>query len=187
MRIEDFKNAGKVLKTQTFTASGTFTKPTGVSHVIVDMCGSGAGGGAAVGNGLASGGGSGQFVKDRFIDLSSAATYTITVAQASSPGSAGGVSSFGALLSVSGGVLNGGEYGYIIPSGGTSYAKNGDGQDCPGFGSGGSGAYSNGPVVNGTNGNGFGAGGGAGSSASGSNVAIGGSGAPGIVIVKWFE
>ena len=64
---------------QTFTSSGTWTRPTGITKVIVEVQGAGAGGN----NGLASsaystGGSAGGYVK-KLIDVSSISTATITI------------------------------------------------------------------------------------------------------------
>jgi len=74
LQIEN-KDAGKVLKSKTFTANGTFSVPEGVTEVFIT--GGGAGGGGCIGN----------------------IANPIPVQS----GKAGGVTSFGSLLTLSGG------------------------------------------------------------------------------------
>ncbi|MBU1611037.1 MAG: hypothetical protein KKC99_04245, partial [Proteobacteria bacterium] len=65
------------------------------SEIIVEICGGGASGGTApVSNGYGNGGGSGGYAKAK---ISSPGTYTITI------GGVGGTSSFGSLISCTGG------------------------------------------------------------------------------------
>jgi hypothetical protein len=75
---------------QTFTSSGTWTRTSGVTKVIVEV--QGAGGGAGSGDNYPSqGGGGGGYVK-KFINVSSISSATITVGA----GGAGGVNANGA-------------------------------------------------------------------------------------------
>lgn len=116
------KNAGKVLKSKTFTTNGTFTVPDGVTEVYIT--GGGAGGGGAA--------------------VSSTATSVAN-------GTAGGVTSFGSLLSLSGGQGGtggdqaasrpglrggpGGEHGgFAILTGGSTVVAGGGGNGGPYFG-----------------------------------------------------
>lgn len=77
---------------QIFTASGTWTRPAGVTRVIVEVVGGGGGGGGASSGSVswfaASGGGSGAYSR-KLIDVSSIASATITIG-ASGPGGAAG-------------------------------------------------------------------------------------------------
>lgn len=89
---------------QLFTASGTFTKPVGVSKVRVTVVGGGAGGS----NG--SGGWGGFAVAE--VDISANVTVTVGAGGAGSggggvPGTAGGASSFGSAVSATGGTGSG--------------------------------------------------------------------------------
>jgi hypothetical protein len=96
-----------------FTASGTWTKPTGCTAVIVDVVGGGGGGGGATSNAgeAAAGGGGGSAFYDRcFITSGLGATVAVTVGgggagglSTGANGSDGSTSSFGALVSVHGG------------------------------------------------------------------------------------
>ena len=95
----------------TFTASGSWTCPEGVTTVYIDACGGG-GGGAYSSPGAAGGGGGGGAagVIGASISVTPGTTYVITVGgpgaagtSSSVNGVAGGATSFGSLL-----VLNGG-------------------------------------------------------------------------------
>ena len=75
---------------QTFTSSGTWTRPSGITKVIMYVTGGGGGAGGAntaVGNGSA-GGSAGTAIK--FLDVSSISTSTITVGAGGTGGAGGG-------------------------------------------------------------------------------------------------
>lgn len=83
---------------QTFTSSGTWTRPSGITKVIVEVQGAGgSGGNSSVSNG---GGGAGGGYAKKFLDVSSISTSTITVGSGgagtsgSSSGNGGGSSSW---------------------------------------------------------------------------------------------
>lgn len=84
--------------TQVFTASGTWTRPTGIRKVVVEVVGGGAGGQTtpATGAGQASGGGGGGGggYARKLIDVSTIATATITVGAGGASAAAGGASSW---------------------------------------------------------------------------------------------
>lgn len=95
----------------TFTASGSWTCPEGVTTVYIDACGGG-GGGAYSSPGATGGGGGGgaAAVIGASISVTPGVTYTVTIGgpgaagtSSSVNGVAGGATSFGSLL-----VLNGG-------------------------------------------------------------------------------
>ena len=100
-------DTGKLLATQTFTATGTWTKPSGCSKVIVKVVGGGGGG-----SGHCESGGGGGY-SEKVIDVTSVSTVAVTVggggAAAAYVGvtgglaSNGGTSSFGAYCSATGG------------------------------------------------------------------------------------
>ena len=113
---------------QVFTSSGTWTRPSGVISIIVEVVGGGGGGGANAGGG----GGAGGYSRE-LIDVSALASETVTVGGAGGGGTtsgnrnggAGGTSSFGSYLSCTGGALGyGGSNGASGGVGGT--ASNGD-------------------------------------------------------------
>jgi hypothetical protein len=111
---------------QTFTASGTWTKPGGFgataqTHI---QCWGGGGSGAAVGIGaFSSGGGGGGGYNEIWVPLSTlSATVTVTVGAggagvtANSVGNSGGTTTFGAVLSAFGG----GGGGFLLATGNDS-------------------------------------------------------------------
>lgn len=97
------------------TATGTWTRPSGVHHVLVVAVGAGGGGGGASGaasSGSAGAGGGAGAMAVSFLDVSGAgyATVTVTIgaagtggASAGGSGGAGGSSSFGADVVAGGG------------------------------------------------------------------------------------
>lgn len=88
------KNASKILKSKTYTSNGTFTVPVGVVEVYVTGCGGGGGG-------------------DSYTSTTTGGTPW--------PAASGGITSFGALLSLSGGGAG------IRLSGGTGAGNGGGG------------------------------------------------------------
>jgi hypothetical protein len=186
---------------QTFTATGTWTKPVGCKNIRVRLVGSGAGGGAGNNvNGTGPGGGGGGF-SEKWIDVSAISSVSITISAAgvggapvNGLGTDGGSTSFGAHCSATGGKAATGTAtnqggGPGVGSGGNINAGGGSGGDgnnantlgghgghsLLGFaGQGGNGAGTGTAGLNG----GGGAGGGAGGS--------GGAGGTGFVIVEEF-
>lgn len=104
---------------QRFTTSGTFVVPQGVYRVCVTLAGGGGGGGGAIsGNGYVPGGGGAGEVRYReWVAVTPGQSITVTIgaggaggigstaggSYSTSNGGAGGASSFGALLTASGG------------------------------------------------------------------------------------
>jgi len=98
---------------QAFTASGTWTKPTGLTGnelVIVHAWGGGGGGGGGTGGGAGGGGGGGGFTEARFraSDLGSTETVTIGAggaggASGDNEGTVGGDTTLGSLVTAKGG------------------------------------------------------------------------------------
>lgn len=191
--IVRFNQKNKTLRTQTFTTSGTWTRPVGVNYVLIDACAGGASGDAAVKDG--NGGGAGQYVRDMLLTVT-ADSYAVTVGaggvavsrasdDAKKTGNAGGVTSFGSILSLTGGSASRGEPSDQVMV--TSIlCVGGKGQDCPVFGIGGSSSTSA-TSAYGYPGLGNGSGGGAANAGGSIYAGTSGAGAPGIVIVKWFE
>ncbi len=66
---------------QTFTSSGTWTRPSGITKVIMEVQGAGGGAGQAPSGNDGGGGGGGGYAK-KFLDVSSISTSTITVGAA---------------------------------------------------------------------------------------------------------
>lgn len=101
-----------VPNTSVFNSSGSFTIPAGVTRVIVEVWGGGGNGGRAdpvAGNSNSGGGGGGGGYGRQAFTVTPGTVYTVTV------GGPGGASSFGSLISATGG-QNGGNATY--PSGG---------------------------------------------------------------------
>lgn len=98
---------------QAFTTSGTFTVPSGVTQVEVEIWGGGAGSYASVA-GISSGGGSGGgYARKRVTGVLPGQTVSVTVGAGGAPGltsgaspTAGATSSFGTYVSATGGSLN---------------------------------------------------------------------------------
>ena len=104
---------GGLQSTQIFTASGTYTPTAGTSRIKVTVIGGGGGGGggsATSYGGGAGGGGAGGCAIEVIESATFGASQTVTIgaggaagAAGINPGSAGGTTSFGALLSATGG------------------------------------------------------------------------------------
>jgi len=74
---------------QVFTASGTWTRPSGVTKVYIRIQGAGSGGAGGSGADEGPGGSAGAYC-EKFLDVSSISSATITVGAAGSAGSSGG-------------------------------------------------------------------------------------------------
>jgi len=210
-----------VVKVQSFTASGTYTPSAGLLYAIVRVVGGGGGGGAAqataAGNfAMAGGGGGGGGAEAVLSAATIGASQTVTIGASGAGGvypangSAGGTTSFGALVIASGGsggltatsttlgLINGGAGG--VGTAGTVQAKGGTGS--PGFNfypnggiagyGGSSGLYGSGGAITstfaGTGASASGPGGGGGGASNNASVAAanGGAGAAGRIDVYEF-
>jgi hypothetical protein len=99
------------LREQLFTSSGTWTAPAGVTHAQIVVVGGGGGGGGATTTGSGNDGGNGGAggVAVGNVTVVAGTAYTVTVGTGgaggavNTNGTAGGSSSFGALMSATGG------------------------------------------------------------------------------------
>ena len=207
---------GRLLNVQVFTASGTYTPTPGTTTVIVEVQAGGGAGGGTQATGASqvaagSGGGAGGYAKKRITSGFAGAAVTVGVGGAVATGANGGngnSSSFGAILSATGGI--GGSLGPAAVgdnrtvggatggtgTGGSINISGGFGR--PGVystqalgGEGGGTPFGSGPIMPGANSNGpnatnYGAGG-SGAATFASQVAYtGGAGAAGIVIISEY-
>lgn len=186
---------------QLFTTSGTFTVPKGVKTVYVSGCGGGGGGGNSDADNCGGGGGGGQACIKTSVNVVPGQSYVITIGSGGSAQSAGGSSSFGVLLTLSGGGggsgVSGGSAGGTGGSNGQSsgmgypdanyqyltYIAGGMGGGTI-FGSGGGGGrgYYGSSAGNGYSGGLYGGGGGG---AGMGATRTGGAGAQGFILVEW--
>lgn len=193
---------------QTFTTNGTFTVPTGVSRVFVTLVGGGGGGAGSLSGApyFGGGGGGGGVVFKSTQTVTPGQTIAVTIGAggagglgsnfggtyATSNGASGGTTSFGALVSVSGG---GGGRCQSGDSGGgaagsSSMSASGFSGNVPtsGENGGGGGGTIFGPSYIGGHssltGISFGCGG-CGGRGTASYWANGGTGAPGFCLVEW--
>jgi len=195
-------SSGGLTGFQVYSASDTWAKPAGLTHVIVEVVGGGAGGSGSNGNDPGGGGAAGGYSRKYIAVASLGSTETVTIGAGGSgggtntAGSAGGTSSFGAHASATGcgagpnirasGTPGSGASGDLnikggaggpgsVESGGNIAGSGGSSV----LGGGGQGLTSGGGT--GSAGGNYG-GGGAGGSTSGSGES-GGAGAGGVVIV----
>lgn len=190
---------------QSFTSSGSFQVPAGVTQIEVEVWGAGAGSFASTSSIASGGGGGGGYGRKRIIGLTPGQAISVTVGAGGTGGTTGGVvpasgqgSSFGSFLSATGGTVNplatasspqlGGSPGY--GQGGDVNLFGSAGQSGIGNTGGMGGAGAMGGMQNsGTSGNaGLAPGGGAsgaGTGATGSTAYAGANGAGGLVVVRW--
>jgi len=101
---------GELYRVVVFTSSGTWTKPSGVRKVLVEVYGGGGGGSGSNSNYMSGGGGGAGGVAIKLIDVTSVTSVSVTVGAGgtggtpiSLPGGNGGTSSFGTYCSATGG------------------------------------------------------------------------------------
>jgi hypothetical protein len=200
--------SGSKLQSQTFTGSGTFTVPSGVTSVWVTMIGGGSGGGAsAYGNG-AGGGGGGAYMVKRAVNVTPGSGVAVTIggggaghpADSQGSGSEGGTTSFGSIScagsQIGGGIgqqVNsqagaggtvGGARQYTFPAGSAGGRVGRNITSGVNYGSGAGGLYGNGGNASDAYGESASANSGGGGGAGG--YGGGGNGGSGIVIVEWL-
>jgi hypothetical protein len=138
-------------------SSYSFTVPTGITSIRVRCFGAGGGGSSTYAQ---AGGGGGGFSIGEF-DVVAGDSYVVTVGAGGRPNTSGGTSSFGSLISATGGVgaNNSSEHaggdgsgGYINHKGGRSqYTYGGGGGVASLFGHGGNGTYAGSNLTTGNN------------------------------------
>jgi hypothetical protein len=211
--LAGFSGGGLPTNSQTFTSSGTFTVPTGVSKVMVSAHGGGGGGGGGYGTSITAGGGGGVGFIPQIINVTSGQAITVIIGSGGAGGLSGGGAgavggstffgstefkggngggqTFGGMSLFSGGAAkqkgsNSSNYsGGAIPT--NTFIGGGGGAGSGGNGGQAGGVNSSGMSQNGQAGQGYGAGGGGGAvmAVSGSPYCIGGAGYQGILIVNW--
>jgi hypothetical protein len=210
-----------LIATQVFTANGTYTPTTGMKYCRVRAVGGGAGGGACNTNNasVGGGGGAGGYGEEQYTAATIGASQAVTIGAlgaggtaGANPGSNGGNTTFGALLTANGGTggasaeavvavsvaggaggtATGGDLNIVGQTGGggvglslaNTFNQGGTGGSNP-LGMGGPGAnYANGAVGGAAlPGRGYGAGGGG---AANANATAGADGTAGVVIVEEY-
>ncbi len=148
-------------QTQTFTSSGTFTVPNGVTSITVEAWGAGGGGSTITNNsGLRGGGGGGGAYASSIVAVTPGNSYSVVVGTGGPASSPGGSTSFNTDIVVAAGGLggtnnstSGGAGGTISSSIGTIRYQGGDGANggstYSGGGGGGSGSNGNGGSASG--------------------------------------
>ncbi|MBU9823869.1 hypothetical protein J1786_22235 [Rahnella sp. L72c] len=102
---------GRLLAVKSFTSSGTYTKTPGSNHIRVRVWGGGGGGANTATSGQAAGGGCGGGYAEGFFSTTEITTLAVTVgaggvnvaAGVTGSGGAGGQSSFGSIITATGG------------------------------------------------------------------------------------
>ena len=118
--VLSFAAAGGGLQSiQVFTSSGTYNKPSGINTIKVICTGGGGGGGncpnAKINQQGSGGGGGGTAIE--ILDASSISSETVTIGAGGGGQSSGSTSSFGSLLSASGGGAGLEAGGFSAPAG----------------------------------------------------------------------
>jgi hypothetical protein len=103
---------------QTFTTSGTFTVPAGVTQVTVECWGAGGGGGSRSNNGRGGGGGGGAY-SSSVVAVTPGNIYNVVVGSGGNPNTAGGNSTFNSTTVVAAGGGGGTQNNTAAGAGGT--------------------------------------------------------------------
>lgn len=120
---------------QTFTASGTWTKPADALRVLVEIWGGGGGGVGDATNVRGGGGGGGGYTALEYQASELPASVPVTIGAGGAPGALGGTTSFGSYMSVTGGGIGiktannypgGGRGGGVTGGNGATAASPGD-------------------------------------------------------------
>ena len=122
---------GRLLRTIVFTSSGTWTAGAGTTRVEVEVVGGGGGGGgvqatAETEYSTSAGGGGGGYARKFIVNAASPQTVTVGAggtSAAAAGGTAGGTTSFGSLVSATGGEP--GQVGFASMSVKVAYGGNG--------------------------------------------------------------
>ena len=179
-----FESALNLRAAQEFTSTGAWYRDPGVEFVLVVICAAG-GGGAGDGAVNGGGGGAGGECKTEIVDVRGTTSETVTIGAvgaggaATVDGSAGGASSFGALVTSRGGIGGNSDEGQGGGVANATYLGSGHGGSVEDDYQSGAGAYGVG-AANGTGGGGggsFGAGGATGAAAAANTGGGGGGGA----------
>jgi hypothetical protein len=163
--------ASRYERTVRITGTQSFTVPSDVSQLEVILCGGG-GGGAWHPNNNNTGGGGGGSVTYAVLAVTPGSSHTVTIGAGGSANASGGTSSFGSLLSITGGSPGGTYFGNVSGWGGAAAGLGGSGGS-----TGTAQSYSNGAYALSANSGmpgAFGLGGGGGSSLGGNIVSANG-------------
>lgn len=112
-------------KVETFTSSGTWTVPDGVTQISVEAWGAGGGGGNRTSNGYAGGGGGGAYSRSS-IPVIPGQTYSVSIGEGGTSGVDGGNTIFGSSIVVAAGGKSGDNNNASGVSGGLDSESVGD-------------------------------------------------------------
>ena len=180
-----YKNMqGPNLKSETFTANGTWTRPDGVDYVNIVVV-AGGGGGASAGLTHAGGGGGAGGILQSTVNVTG--DITVTVGEGGANNADGAASSFGSYSAEGGkkGLISSSDYDGLGGSG-SNLGQNGIEANLVG-GAGGSNSITG--KIGGIGGTtaGVAASANSGAGGGGGRTSAGGAGGSGVVIIQWFE
>src|SRR5690554_1243072 len=110
---------------ETFTSSGTWTVPAGVTEITVEAWGAGGGGGNRTTDGYAGGGGGGAYSRSSVL-VAPGQTYSISIGGGGASGTPGGNTIFGSSIVVAAGGKSGSNNSGSGASGGLDSESVGD-------------------------------------------------------------